>query len=95
MDVEIHRRHILGIVYSLNGMRMSEAYWHMDGLANQLREVEESAMKFLDAGDAENAFEILLVLLEESIWTLKILTTRMGNWADLWETWVRHWLKRF
>lgn len=66
VDIEVHRRHILGIVHSLDGMRMSEAYWHVGGLANQLREVEESAMKFLDAGDAETAVEILLVLLEES-----------------------------
>lgn len=66
VDIEVHRRHILGIVHSLDGMRMSEAYWHVGGLANQLREVEEAAMKFLDARDAESAIEILLVLLEES-----------------------------
>lgn len=66
VDIEVHRRHILGIVHSLDGMRMSEAYWHVGGLANQLREVEETAMKFLNAGDAETAVEILLVLLEES-----------------------------
>ena len=66
VDIDVHRRHILSIVHSLDGMRMSEAYWHVGGLANQLREVEESAMKFLDAGDAESALDILLVLLEES-----------------------------
>jgi uncharacterized Zn finger protein len=66
VDIEVYRRHILGIVHSLDGMRMSEAYWHVGGLANQLREVQESALKFLDAGDAEAALEILLVLLEES-----------------------------
>jgi len=66
VDIEVYRRHILGIVHSLDGMRMSEAYWHVGGLANQLREVQQSASKFLDAGDAESALEILLVLLEES-----------------------------
>jgi len=66
VDIEVHRRHILGIVHSLDGMRMSEAYWYVGGLANQLHEVEESAMKFLNAGEAESALEILLVLLEES-----------------------------
>lgn len=66
VDIEVYRRRILGIVRSLDGMRMSEAYWHVGGLANQLREVKESAMKFLDAGNAETALEILLVLLEES-----------------------------
>jgi uncharacterized Zn finger protein len=66
VDIEVYRRHVLSIVHSLDGMRMSEAYWHVGGLANQLREVQESALKFLDAGDAEAALEILLVLLEES-----------------------------
>jgi len=66
VDIEVYRRHILGIVHSLDGMRMSEAYWHVGGLPNQLREVQESALKFLDAGDAETALEILLALLEEA-----------------------------
>jgi hypothetical protein len=66
VDIEVYRRHVLSIVHSLDGMRMSEAYWHVGGLANQLREVQESALKFLDAGVAEAALEILLVLLEES-----------------------------
>jgi uncharacterized Zn finger protein len=66
VDIEVYRRHIIGIVHSLDGMRMSEAYWHGGDLANQLREVQQSALKFLDAGDAETALEILLVLLEEA-----------------------------
>ncbi len=66
VDIEVYRRHVLSIVHSLDGMRMSEAYWHVGGLANQLREVQESALKFLDAGDAETALEILLALLEEA-----------------------------
>jgi hypothetical protein len=66
VDIEVYRRHILGIVHSLDGMRMSEAYWLVGGLANQLREVQESAVKFLDAGDAETALEILLLLLDEA-----------------------------
>jgi uncharacterized Zn finger protein len=66
VDIEVYRRHVIGIVHSLDGMRMSEAYWHVGDLANQLREVQQSAAKFLDAGDAETALEILLVLLEEA-----------------------------
>ncbi|MGE5375410.1 MAG: SWIM zinc finger family protein [Bacteroidota bacterium] len=66
VDIEVYRRHILDIVHSLDSMRMSEAYWYVGGLANQLREVQGSAVKFLDSGDAETALEILLVLLEES-----------------------------
>ena len=66
VDIEVYRRNIIGIVHSLDGMRMSEAYWHVGDLANQLREVQQSAVKFLDAGDAGTALEILLVLLEEA-----------------------------
>lgn len=66
IDIEVYRRHIVGIVHSLDGMRMSEAYWYVGNLANQLREVQQSAVKFLDVGDPETALEILLVLLEEA-----------------------------
>jgi uncharacterized Zn finger protein len=66
VDIEVYRRRILDIVHNLDGMRISEAYWYVGGLANQLREVQGSALQFLDAGDAETALEILLVLLEES-----------------------------
>jgi uncharacterized Zn finger protein len=66
VDADIYRRRVVGIVHSLDGMRMSEAYWHVGGLVNQLAEVKVSAMKFLDAGDADTAFTILITLLEES-----------------------------
>ncbi len=66
VDIEVYRRRIIGITHSLDGMRASEAYWQVGGLANELREVQQSALKFLDAGDAETALEILLVLLEEA-----------------------------
>ena len=66
VDIEVYRRHVIGIVHSLDGMRMSEAYWHVGDLANQLHEVQQSAVKFLAAGDTEAALEILLVLLEEA-----------------------------
>lgn len=66
IDIEVYRRRIIGIAHSLDGMRMSAAYWQVGGLVNELREVQQSAMKFLDAGDAETALEILLVLLEEA-----------------------------
>jgi uncharacterized Zn finger protein len=66
VDIEVYRRRILGIVHSLDGMRMSEAYWYVGDLTDQLREVQVSAAKFLDAGDPETALEILLLLLEEA-----------------------------
>src|SRR6266508_100129 len=79
VDIEVYRRRILGIVHSLDGMRMSEAYWHVGGLANQLREVHGSAVKFLNAGDAETALEILLVLLEEASRAIEYIDDSNGE----------------
>jgi len=66
IDAEVYRRRVRGIMHSLDHMRMSEAYWHVGGLTDELRGVEKTAMEFLDAGDAETAFRILMTLLEES-----------------------------
>jgi uncharacterized Zn finger protein len=66
IDTEVYRRHVRGIMHSLDHMRMSEAYWHVGGLTDELRGVGKTAMKFLDSGDAETAFRILMTLLEES-----------------------------
>jgi len=79
VDIDVYRRHILGIVHSLDGMRMSEAYWHVGSLANQLREVQQSALKFLDAGDAETALEILLLLLEEASRAIEYIDDSNGE----------------
>jgi uncharacterized Zn finger protein len=66
VDAEVYRRQIVGILHSLDRMRASEAYWQVGGLVEELRQVQATAMNFLDAGDAETAQTILLTLLEES-----------------------------
>ncbi|MCI0487228.1 MAG: SWIM zinc finger family protein [Blastocatellia bacterium] len=66
IDTEVHRHRVRSIMHSLDHMRTSEAYWHVGGLVDQLRGVEETAMEFLAAGDAEAALRILITLLEES-----------------------------
>lgn len=66
VNTEVYRQRVRGIMHSLDHMRMSEAYWHVGGLTEQLDGVEKTAMKFLDGGDAETAFRILMSLLEES-----------------------------
>jgi len=66
IDTEVYRRRVHGIMHSLDHMRMSEAYWRVGGLTDELRGVEKTAMGFLDDGDAETAFRILMTLLEES-----------------------------
>ena len=66
VDAEVYRRRARGIMHGLDHMRASEAYWHVGGLVEELRDVERRAREFLDAGDPESALKILLTLLEET-----------------------------
>jgi uncharacterized Zn finger protein len=68
VDAEVYRRQIRNILHRLDArsVRMSEAYWHVGGLASELRGVKDNAMKFLEQGDAETALAILLALLDEA-----------------------------
>lgn len=66
VDTAIYRQRVRGIVHSLDHMRASEAYWQVEGLTGQLHGVEQAALEFLAAGDAEAALRILLTLVEES-----------------------------
>ena len=66
VDPDVYRRQVRNIMHSLDRMRASEAYWHVGGLAGELRGVQATALKFLDAGDADTALAILLALIEEA-----------------------------
>lgn len=66
VDTAVYQRRVRGIMHSLDHMRMSEAYWHVGGLVGELNGVRQSAIEFLDAGDAEAALQILLTLIKES-----------------------------
>ncbi len=65
VDSEVYRRQVIGILHSLDRMRASEAYWHVEGLTHQLHAVQETATKFLDAGDPETALAILMAIVDE------------------------------
>ena len=66
VDTAVYQRRVHAVMHSLDHMRMSEAYWHVGGLVGELDGVRQSAMEFLDAGDAESALQILLTLIKES-----------------------------
>lgn len=66
VDTAVYQRRVRGIMHSLDHMRMSEAYWHVGGLVRELNGVRQSAIEFLNAGDAESALQILLTLIKES-----------------------------
>jgi uncharacterized Zn finger protein len=60
-----YRRRVKDILHSLSGYRLSEAYWMMSGMVQQLDQVRATAYRFLEAGDAEGALVILMALLQE------------------------------
>jgi hypothetical protein len=66
VDADVYRRQVIGILHSLDGMRRSEAYWHVRDLVQGLRDVRESAIQFMKKDDANAALTILLVLVEET-----------------------------
>src|SRR5215210_2733037 len=66
VDTAVYQRRVRAVMHSLDNMRMSEAYWHVGGLVGELNRVRQSAIEFLDAGDAESALKILLTLIKES-----------------------------
>jgi uncharacterized Zn finger protein len=65
VSAEAYQRRIRHILHGLDGYRMSQAYWVMGGMVEELTQVADSAKALLQAGDAEGALTILIVLLEE------------------------------
>lgn len=82
VDVEVYRRRVSSIMHGLDHRHASEAYWHVGGLADELRGVERTAREFLDVGDAEAALRILLTLLEESSDGFEYLDDSNGELGD-------------
>jgi uncharacterized Zn finger protein len=60
-----YKNQIQSILHSLRGYRMSEAYWMIGGMVEQLNHVRDTAYEFLEADDAQRALVILTTLLIE------------------------------
>ena len=60
-----YKRQIQNILHSLQGYRMSEAYWMMGGMVDQLDHIRDTAYEFLEADDPHGALLILTTLLIE------------------------------
>lgn len=59
VDPEPFRRQVSGILHGLDHMRMSEAYWHVGSVVDEVRQVLEKAWGFIRAGDGNNALRVL------------------------------------
>lgn len=58
-------KQIQGILHSLDGYRLSQAYWMMGDMVAQLEQIVDIAYEFLVAGDTQGALVILTTLLTE------------------------------
>jgi uncharacterized Zn finger protein len=66
VDVSVYRRQVKSIIQGGHNSRSSYSYRGGGDVTGELGGVENTAMEFLKAGDAETALEILKVLLDES-----------------------------
>ncbi len=82
VDVSVYRRQVKSIMHSLDNMRSSQAYWHVGDVTGGLGGVENTALEFLKAGDAETALEILKALLDESHDGLDSIDDSDGEMGD-------------
>ncbi len=61
------RRQVRAILRSLDHMRRSEAYWHIDEVVDQVRQLLNRVHDFIDVGDGRNALALLEAITEEYI----------------------------
>jgi uncharacterized Zn finger protein len=67
LDPAAYRRQVQATLHSLDRMRPSEAYWHVGGVVDAVRQVAEQARPFIEAGDGRNALIILEAVTEEYV----------------------------
>lgn len=64
LNPEMFRRQVQAALHSLDRMRASEAYWHVSGVVDEIRNLAEQARPFIEAGDGRNALVILEAVTE-------------------------------
>ena len=62
----VYQNQIRRILRSLDGYRMSEAYWMMGDMVAQLSQIGDTAFEFLQSGDAQGALIIFSTLFIET-----------------------------
>jgi uncharacterized Zn finger protein len=92
MDPRPYRRQVTAALHSLDRMRASEAYWHVGGVADEVRQVAEQARPFLEVGDGRGALAILDAVTDEYVAGWSELDDSDGDlgavFADLGELWT-------
>lgn len=92
VDPQPFRRQVHAALHSLDRMRRSEAYWHVGGVVDDLRQVLAQVRAFLDAGDGHNALAILEAITDEYVEEWEILDDSDGEasgfFADVGPVWA-------
>lgn len=67
LDPQPVRRQVTAILHSLDYMRPSEAYWHVSGVVDQVRQLLNRVQGFIEAGDGRNALLLLEAITDEYV----------------------------
>jgi uncharacterized Zn finger protein len=72
VDGKAIRHRVRSILHSLDRMRSSDAYWHVSGVVNEVRQVLEQGWTLLQADDGRSALTLLDALTEAYLtdWTI-------------------------
>jgi uncharacterized Zn finger protein len=73
VDPNVFRRQVHAILRSLNRMRASDAYWQVEAVVDEVRQVLDQVKNFIVEGDGRNALAILEA----------ITATYVGDWVEL------------
>ena len=92
VDPRPYRRQVTAALHSLDRMRASDAYWHVGGIADEVRRVAEQARPFIEADDGRSALAILEAVTDEYVARWYELDDSDGDlgavFADLGELWT-------
>jgi uncharacterized Zn finger protein len=67
IDPGLIRRQVRDVLHSLDGMRRSEAYWHVGSVVDQVRQLLYHVQGFIESGDGRNALVFLEAITEEYV----------------------------
>lgn len=79
------RRQVRAIFRGLDRMSLSDAYWHVGGVVNEVRQVLEQAWAFIKADDGANALTILEAITEEYVAEWEVLDDSDGDASAFFE----------
>lgn len=86
LDPTPFRRQVRNILHSLDHMRASEAYWHVESVVDDVNKTLQQALPYLEAGDGHNALVILEAVTEEYLAGWEYLDDSDGFAGDFFDT---------